>query len=42
LFLLALCVPPVGAQAVPSLDSIKSQAELDKAIDSLDAALGFL
>ena len=39
LFLLAICVPRIAAQAVPSLDSIKSQAELDKAIASLDAAL---
>src|SRR5215469_2632625 len=39
LFLLAICVPRSSAQAVPSLDSIKSQAELDKAIGALDAAL---
>src|SRR5215472_431501 len=39
LFLLAICVPRSSAQAVPSLDSIKSQAELNKAIASLDAAL---
>jgi uncharacterized protein (TIGR02246 family) len=37
--LLALLAGPAGAQAVPSLESIKSQAELDKAIASLDAAL---
>jgi hypothetical protein len=36
---LAIFVPRVGAQAVPSLDNIKSQAELDKAIAALDAAL---
>jgi len=39
LFLLAICVTRVVAQAVPSLDNIKSQAELDKAIAALDAAL---
>src|SRR5262252_61603 len=39
LFLLAICVPRSSAQAVPSLDSIKSQAELYQAIASLDAAL---
>ena len=38
-FLLAMGAPRAGAQAVPSLDNIKSQAELDKAIASLDAAL---
>jgi ketosteroid isomerase-like protein len=37
--LLALLAGPAGAQAVPSLESIKSQAELGKAIASLDAAL---
>ncbi len=37
--LLALFAGPADAQAVPSLESIKSQAELDKAIASLDAAL---
>jgi len=37
--LLALLAGPAGAQAVPSLESIKSQAELDKVIASLDAAL---
>jgi hypothetical protein len=39
LLLLAICVPRASAQAVPSLDNIKSQAELDKAIAALDAAL---
>src|SRR5215470_8524640 len=39
LFLLTICVPRAGAQSVPSLDNIKSQAELDKAITTLDAAL---
>lgn len=39
LFLIAIYVPRTRAQAVPSLDNIKSQAELDKAIASLDAAL---
>ena len=39
LFLLAICVPRAGAQAVPSLDNIKSQGELDKAVAALDAAL---
>ena len=39
LFLLAISVPRTVAQAVPSLDNIKSQAELDKAIATLDAAL---
>src|SRR5215831_15826586 len=39
LFLLVIWVPRSSAQAVPSLDSIKSQAELDKAIAALDAAL---
>lgn len=39
LFLLAMCVPRTAAQSVPSLDNIKSQAELDKAIATLDAAL---
>ena len=39
LFLLATCVPRAGSQSVPSLDNIKSQAELDKAIAALDAAL---
>ena len=37
--LLALFAGPADAQAVPSLESIQSQAELDKAIASLDAAL---
>src|SRR5229473_1072274 len=37
--LLAMFAGQAGAQAVPSLESIKSQAELDKAITSLDAAL---
>src|SRR5712691_6689240 len=37
--LLALFAGQAEAQAVPSLESIKSQAELDKAIASLDAAL---
>lgn len=35
----ALCSVCADAQTVPSLDSIQSQAELDKAIASLDAAL---
>ena len=35
----ALCSVCADAQTVPSLDSIRSQAELDKAIASLDAAL---
>ena len=39
LFLLAICVPRTYAQTVPSLDNIKSQGELDKAIAALDAAL---
>ncbi|HEV2196485.1 MAG TPA: nuclear transport factor 2 family protein [Candidatus Acidoferrum sp.] len=39
LFLLAICIPCAGAQSVPSLDNIKSQAELDKVIATLDAAL---
>ena len=39
LFLLAISVPRTTAQAVPSLDNIKSQADLDKAIATLDAAL---
>ncbi len=37
--LLALLAGRVEAQAVPSLENIKSQQELDKAIASLDAAL---
>ena len=37
--LLAWFAGRVGAQAVPSLESIQSQAELDKAITTLDAAL---
>ena len=37
--LLALFAAQADAQAVPSLENIKSQAELDKAIASLDAAL---
>jgi hypothetical protein len=42
--LLFLLLPPLftcqaGAQAVPSLESIQSQTELDKAIASLDSAL---
>ena len=37
--LLAVFVWRADAQSVPSLESIKSQAELDKAIASLDAAL---
>jgi ketosteroid isomerase-like protein len=36
---LAFCIVRADAQAVPALESIKSQAELDKAIASLDAAL---
>lgn len=39
LFLLAISVPRTVAQAVPSLDNIKSQPELDKVIATLDAAL---
>lgn len=39
LFLLASFVPRTVAQAVPSLDNIKSQAELDKAMATLDAVL---
>jgi uncharacterized protein (TIGR02246 family) len=39
LLMLAIFVPRSGAQAVPSLDNIKSQGELDKAIAALDAAL---
>jgi ketosteroid isomerase-like protein len=39
LFLLAISIPRTIAQTVPSLDNIKSQAELDKAIAALDAAL---
>lgn len=35
----AICVSRAGAQSVLSLDNIKSQAELDKAIATLDAAL---
>ena len=37
--LLAMFAGQAGAQAVPSLESIQSQAELDKAITALDAAL---
>ena len=37
--LLALLVARAEAQAIPSLESIKSQEELDKAIASLDADL---
>jgi hypothetical protein len=37
--LLALLVARAEAQAVPSLENIKSQEELDKAITTLDAAL---
>src|SRR5690242_7690035 len=39
LLLLAIFVPRATAQAVPSLDNIKSQVELDKAVAALDAAL---
>src|SRR5690242_21472307 len=39
LFLLAICIPRAGAQSVPSLENIKSQKELDKAVAVLDAAL---
>jgi hypothetical protein len=39
LLLLPLFRCPAGAQTVPSLESIQSQAELDKAIASLDSAL---
>jgi ketosteroid isomerase-like protein len=35
----ALCVLHANAQAVQSLDTMQSQAELDKAITTLDAAL---
>jgi ketosteroid isomerase-like protein len=37
--LLAVCGPRADAQAVQSLESIQSQAELDKTITTLDAAL---
>jgi hypothetical protein len=37
--LFALLVASAGAQQVPSLDNIKSQEELDKALASLDAAV---
>jgi uncharacterized protein (TIGR02246 family) len=37
--LLALSLARADAQAVPALESINSQAELDKAIAALDAAL---
>ncbi len=36
---LAVCVVRADAQAVPALENIKSQEELDKTIASLDAAL---
>ena len=36
---IALCIVRANAQAVPALESIKSQEELNKAIASLDAAL---
>jgi hypothetical protein len=39
LLFLILFIAHSHAQTVPSLESIKSQAELDKAIGSLDAAL---
>ena len=39
LLLLPLLACQAGAQAVPSLESIQSQAELDKVIASLDSAL---
>src|SRR5690348_12486252 len=39
LLLLPFFAFQAGAQAVPSLESIQSQAELDKAIASLDSAL---
>jgi ketosteroid isomerase-like protein len=39
LALLALFVPRGDAQAVPALEDIKSQAELDQAVATLDAAL---
>jgi hypothetical protein len=35
----ALCCTHAGAQAVPALENITSQAELDKAITTQDAAL---
>lgn len=38
-FLAALAAASAKAQAVPSLESIKSQEELDKAVTALDAAL---
>jgi hypothetical protein len=37
--LVALCVAAVAAQSAKSLENIQSQAELDKALTSLDAAL---
>ncbi len=37
--LLALFVVRASAQAVPALENINSQAELDKAVAALDAAL---
>jgi hypothetical protein len=37
--LFALLVASAGAQQVPSLDNIKSQEELDKALASLDTAV---
>ena len=39
LALLVLRVAPANAQTVPPLEDIKSQAELDKAVAALDAAL---
>ena len=39
LSLLALFVVSADAQAIPALQDIKSQAELDKAVTALDAAL---
>jgi len=39
LLLLPLFVCQINAQGVPALESIQSQAELDKAISSLDSAL---
>ncbi|HME12548.1 MAG TPA: nuclear transport factor 2 family protein [Candidatus Acidoferrum sp.] len=39
LMLLVMCGAPLRAQAIQSLDEIKSQADLDKTIAALDAAL---
>ncbi len=37
--MLSLCTVQANAQAVPALDNINSQAELDKAVAALDASL---